>query len=811
MSRLRRSISSVLRGKKPADVPMSGALPAVPELPTLNNPLNNEDDEFIDEQALQQAFVESLREQTRALEQEHSAEKAARQRVEQSLRVKTAEVDGLLLKVQAARQGEENRERIRQLEASIHDIGEEKKRLEKNVVEGVLQFSELEASLKEYQIWSVKSAEEHTAKDAVIATLEAEKEDLARLVGISEPVVRLQKEKSQLQERVKVLQAEVVHSRAEGEGTARALEKVRLQNQELRGWVATLNQEMENAEAQMREIEASKVLDASLTPRILLVSKLLLGHARNGAQGGSDDPFLQSCLPSLLTSQKLDVQLNTNQAKTLMENLAVGELMILACDVCLLPKLTAKPDVARPRLRVDEFISTSRPTSCCSKSVCRQCFAQSLDESSSRDWWTNLGVASWLRCPVSSCEASLNIGFIAGFETLLCQLGGKDTARQLEMYERAEAFRAALSRRSPAFSNEALLVASSLQNHLVTIRRMHPLSDPMFTNRIPDETGRVPPFNPGKIRTVSVDHNGDNSIDVPLFIRFLRRQETPKSCIVCTDDFFDIHTGSAEEWLELCQGFHGAWMWDVLLSPIKLELECHHTIDFCTTCLQSHLTAQLEQHGRGAPGQLSCPSPDCGRKLSYQEIQLYGSRDTFIQYDKYLQLDALSRLPNFRWCLRPGCSSGQLYDDDDQLSDDDDDGPMDPHMYCDECGFEMCFVHSMPWHAGQSCAQYDSVRDHGDPEFQQTQDWIRNNTKPCPGCNENIQKGEYCFHMTCTRCRYEFCWECLADWRLIAPGNSTYNVGAHKAECPFRTNGLAPTQISGTNLQEALRRRRNGR
>ncbi|KAK3354056.1 hypothetical protein B0T25DRAFT_591326 [Lasiosphaeria hispida] len=787
---------------------MTGALPAIPEFSTFNVVFNDEF-ESVDEQALQQAFVESLHEQTRALEQERDTERVARQRAEQSLRVKTAEVDGLWLRVQAG-QAAENRdsERIRRLEVSIRNIGEEKKQLERNVEEHVLQIRELEARLKEYQIWSVKAAGEHIAKDAVIAALEAEKKDLARLVGFSEPVVKLQKEKSQLEKRVEVLQAEVVHSRAEGEERTRELEKVRLQNQELGRWVAALNEDVENTAAQMREVEASRVLDASLTPRILVVGKLLLGHARKGVQG-SDDAFLQSCLPSSLTSQNLDVELNTNQAKALMENLAVGELIIISCDVCLLPKLAAKPGVARPRLRVDEFTGTSRRTSCCSKAVCRQCFLRALEESSSRDWWTNLGVANWLRCPVSSCEASLNYSFIAGLETLLRQLGGKGTARHLEMYERAEAFRAALARHSPDFSNEALLVASSLQNHLVTICRMHPLFDPMFTNKIPDETGRVPPFNPGRIRTVSVDHNGNNSIDVPLFIRFLRRQETPKSCVVCTDDFFDIHTGSAEEWLELCRGFHGAWMWDVLLSPIKLELECRHTIDFCTTCLRRHLRAQLEQHGRGASGQLSCPSAGCGRKLSYQEIQLYGDPDTFTQYDKYLQLDALSRLPNFRWCLGPGCSNGQLYDDDDD--DDDDDGPMDPQMHCNECWFEMCFVHSVPWHAGQSCAQYDSVRAHGDPEFQQTRDWIRDNTKPCPGCSENIQKGEYCFHMTCSRCRYEFCWECLADWKLIAPENTTYKVEAHKRECPFRTNGVAPTQISGPNLQEALTRRRDGR
>jgi len=61
----------------------------------------------------------------------------------------------------------------------------------------------------------------------------------------------------------------------------------------------------------------------------------------------------------------------------------------------------------------------------------------------------------------------------------------------------------------------------------------------------------------------------------------------------------------------------------------------------------------------------------------------------------------------------------------------------------------MCYRHSIPWHKGLTCEQLDSTREHGDPEFRQTQDWIAQNTKPCPGCKENIQKGEYCFHMTC--------------------------------------------------------------
>ena len=54
-------------------------------------------------------------------------------------------------------------------------------------------------------------------------------------------------------------------------------------------------------------------------------------------------------------------------------------------------------------------------------------------------------------------------------ETLLGMFEDDDTARLLETYHRAEAFRATLHRHSLYFSDESLLVASSLQNHLVKI------------------------------------------------------------------------------------------------------------------------------------------------------------------------------------------------------------------------------------------------------------------------------------------------------------------------------------------------------
>src|SRR3546814_401309 len=44
--------------------------------------------------------------------------------------------------------------------------------------------------------------------------------------------------------------------------------------------------------------------------------------------------------------------------------------------------------------------------------------------------------------------------------------------------------------------------------------------------------------------------------------------------------------------------------------------------------------------------------------------------------------------------------------------------------------------------------------------------WISANTKRCPKCTTPIEKNEGCNHMTCRKCRYEFCWICMQGWSL---------------------------------------------
>ncbi|RFU34293.1 hypothetical protein B7463_g2071, partial [Scytalidium lignicola] len=63
---------------------------------------------------------------------------------------------------------------------------------------------------------------------------------------------------------------------------------------------------------------------------------------------------------------------------------------------------------------------------------------------------------------------------------------------------------------------------------------------------------------------------------------------------------------------------------------------------------------------------------------------------------------------------------------------------------------------------------------------------VQATTKQCPSCQWPIEKNEGCAHMTCIKCRAEFCWACLSDYEPIRQ----YGNDRHERSCEYHSDNL---------------------
>lgn len=55
-------------------------------------------------------------------------------------------------------------------------------------------------------------------------------------------------------------------------------------------------------------------------------------------------------------------------------------------------------------------------------------------------------------------------------------------------------------------------------------------------------------------------------------------------------------------------------------------------------------------------------------------------------------------------------------------------------------------------------------------------------TEPCPKCAIIIEKNGGCSHMTCGKCKHEFCWNCFGDYK-----DHDKRLTLQQMLCPYRT------------------------
>ncbi|CAK5265546.1 unnamed protein product [Mycena citricolor] len=236
--------------------------------------------------------------------------------------------------------------------------------------------------------------------------------------------------------------------------------------------------------------------------------------------------------------------------------------------------------------------------------------------------------------------------------------------------------------------------------------------------------------------------------------RPVRKAKTPDpatfTCPVCFDDDPEIH---------------------------PLALDCKH--QYCSNCWSAYLTAKIKDEGEHA---CRCMAEGCGLVASDKFIANTVDEDTLVRFNELLVRHYVGCMSHLKFCPYPSCtntvscpaasskstltsvvpivscgargigSTAGLSQSQELAKQ----ATGKEHKFCFGCVIDS---DHRPVVCGVALLWLKKCRDDSE-----TANWIKTNTKECPKCMSTIEKNGGCNHMTCKKCKHEFCWVCMGPW-----------------------------------------------
>ncbi|EGD74048.1 ariadne protein [Salpingoeca rosetta] len=190
-----------------------------------------------------------------------------------------------------------------------------------------------------------------------------------------------------------------------------------------------------------------------------------------------------------------------------------------------------------------------------------------------------------------------------------------------------------------------------------------------------------------------------------------------------------------------------------------LQIGCGH--GFCHECWVAYLEEKILSQGKQS---IECPEYNCNILVDESTVTslLKGPAhaETLARYYERVADAIVDSKKTMRWCPAPDCKFAVIA----------------PHSKCKmvkcKCGFEFCFQCGQENHTPVLCLMLKAwLKKCADDS--ETSNWLQAHTKPCPKCASVIEKNGGCNHMSCRKCKHEFCWICLGDWE--PHGSSWFN------------------------------------
>lgn len=216
-----------------------------------------------------------------------------------------------------------------------------------------------------------------------------------------------------------------------------------------------------------------------------------------------------------------------------------------------------------------------------------------------------------------------------------------------------------------------------------------------------------------------------------------------------------------------------------LMCEEPVHMPCEHR--FCRACWEQYLNLKIQE---GDAHHITCPGYNCGRLVPLDVIENVVSKP---MARRYLQFDIKAFVdsnPSMKWCPYPGCARAVHLPEIENTSGsnslltavkipDDTSRAVDcgnGHYFCWNClgeAHEPCSCDNWKrWHQKISEIKPETLTGtEVETEAAANCLWLVTNSKPCPNCKSPIQKNEGCNHMKCSKCKHDFCWVCLEQWK----------------------------------------------
>ncbi|KAI9816582.1 MAG: hypothetical protein M1827_001714 [Pycnora praestabilis] len=191
-------------------------------------------------------------------------------------------------------------------------------------------------------------------------------------------------------------------------------------------------------------------------------------------------------------------------------------------------------------------------------------------------------------------------------------------------------------------------------------------------------------------------------------------------------------------------------------------MRCGHR--YCVDCYRQYLAQKIKDEGEAA--RIQCPMDGCNRIVDSKSLDLLVAADLKDRYQILLTRTYVDDKENLKWCPSPNCE----YAIDCAVKKRDLTKTV-PSVHC-SCGHDFCFGCTLNDHQPAPCSLVKKWMKKCEDDSE-TANWISANTKECPKCGSTIEKNGGCNHMTCRKCKHEFCWMCMGLWS--EHGTSWYN------------------------------------